>query len=210
MHLLLVLLAINLFTFVALNIYDALPGLVNQFLLGWIRLGFYSTFFYFLLGVASVVLFSRFSAGAQPVELLKQITIIEWVLRGIYLISVMALPMPMGIGSNSQAFGVVLLSLFCGFLIQKIRVIVPFFTTLGKYSYFLYFMQILVIYWLSSVLMSLDKSSVPLLNVSLMVFLAYVAIILSISLPLAWFSARFFEGPFLRLARSKPKSPSNL
>lgn len=205
-NLLVLLLSINAFTLIALNIHDSLPGFIDQILMGWIRLGFYSTFFYFLLGVASVSLYSKYSAGILWPELLKRISTLEWVLMGCYLLSVMSLPMPLGLGSNSQAIGVVVLSLFFGLLIQRVRSIVPWFTTLGKYSYFLYFIQSLVIFGLSFVLEQFEKNSVPMLNNSLFVFIFYVSIILVVSLPLAWLSAKYFENPILRLARGNPKA----
>lgn len=204
-NLLIVLLLVNGFTFVALNIHDSLPGVIDGLLLAWIRLGFYSTFFYFLLGVASITVYREFSVGESWPKILERIKIFEWVLMGIYLISVMSLPMPLGLGTNSQALGVVVLSLFCGLLIQQIRSLVPLFTTLGKYSYFLYFMQIIVIFGLSTALEQFDLSSVPMLKNSLVVFIFYVAIILVVSLPLAWLSARYFEGPILKLVRGNAR-----
>jgi peptidoglycan/LPS O-acetylase OafA/YrhL len=200
---LLVLVGMNLATLAAIRFESSLPQWLEKPIDGWVRLGFYSTFFYFLLGVVAYSIMSKLRKGENLSDIGKSLSSFEWILSIIYVSTVLALPLPLGFGNNAQAIGIVLLSLGIGFVIQRVRLVVPALTTLGKYSYFIYFMHLLVLSGLSDLLLRIDKAKVPILNSATFVFLVYLLVLLSIALPSAWLSYRFFERPILQLARRR-------
>lgn len=198
---LLVLVGMNLATLAAIHFESSLPHWSGRPIDDWVRLGFYSTFFYFLLGVVAYSIVSRLRKGESLSDIRKSRSSFEWILSIIYVSTVLTLPL--SFGNNAQAIGIVLLSLGLGFVIQRVRRVVPALTTLGKYSYFIYFVHLLVLSGLSDVLLRIDKAKVPILNSATFVFLACLLVTFSIALPSALLSYRFFERPILELARRR-------
>lgn len=200
---LIVLVSMNALTLVLIRGQEALPGWTSQPIDAWLRLGFYSTFFYFVLGVVAYVIVSEYKNGHKVSEIAKGLTRLEWVLAVVYVATVLALPLPVNHGNNLVALIFVFGALAIGFVLQKIRWIVPSFTVLGKYSYFLYFMHFVVILGLTNLLTPMKKPDGSLLLSGSFVFALYLAVIFIICLPAAWLSYRYFEKPILQLARRK-------
>jgi peptidoglycan/LPS O-acetylase OafA/YrhL len=196
---LILLVGVNVVTFSLIQLGSTLPFWLLSSVDAWVRLGLFSTFFYFALGVVSYMLFSDLSSGKQLIDIAKSLSGFEWALSVIYVVTVLTLPLTSG--NNAEAAGFVFLALGVGFAIQRIRFLVPFFTVLGRYSYFLYFMHFLVLFGSSKILLRLHEQNIPFFNSSSVLFLIFLVVVFSFSLPAAWLSNRYFEAPILRLAR---------
>ena len=100
----------------------------------WLRLTFYSTFGYFLLGIAlSKFVKSNFSEVIFNKNMLKQSQI---GLIFVYTITFLFLPLPYGI--QWQALITCFFVIFIGLKIKTTNYFFGILAKLGEYSYFIY------------------------------------------------------------------------
>jgi peptidoglycan/LPS O-acetylase OafA/YrhL len=170
---------------------------------GWIRLGLFGTWAFFVFGGLSYVL-SRRLGGVQLGEIFS-IPVRNWpTTLLVALVTLIGLRIPIPLGLTYEALPVVLLLLGASYVIAKFRHSSRLTQSLGRYSYFIYFAH----FWLIALLVAVLADRIPRdmqPSNGAGVFMTFVLILL-VSLGLSWLlaipSGRYFETPLLRYARS--------
>ena len=211
-NLFLCLISINIFTHSinALIHVDFIPkGPLFDVVSAWIRLGAYSTFGYFLIGLivaASVskgkISFSWLSGLVRNEKSLPALFSI-WFFTWIFA--------PIPFGTNFEALVYLILMLLVSSAVMKYQWLQKSIKTIGKYSYNLYFSHFLIL-WCLTALMDKFPEVVPSflvgrLGESILFSLTFVLVLL-IALPIAWISWRYFEFPILRFIKSRSQTTS--
>ncbi len=124
-------------------LFDFLPKYVLMAADSWIRLGLYSTLGFFLIGLLTSLYTrkkSESSGSLEPSELTQQLGITNISLYGCTFCFV-----PCPFGFQLEAFGFVVVCILLSFLIMRSNTSSYFFSLLGKYSYFIYFIHHLIL-----------------------------------------------------------------
>ncbi len=194
-----VLIVVNSLTIVLVNIREKLTPLPGILLLcadAWIRLGFYSTFGFFVLGGFGYLVYAYFKEH-QENRTKFPIQASPWIVI-VYLISFVFVPCPFG--NQLEAIGFLCLAIFAsnwrvmGLQVERIL------EFLGRYSYFIYFMHFQTLALFSWVLTRVSVSDSSGL-IHPLLFLTTTLISLTLSSLLAVPSMRYFECKFLIMAR---------
>jgi peptidoglycan/LPS O-acetylase OafA/YrhL len=160
----------------------------------WIRLGLYSTFGFFLIGIAGFTVFSHYKNSEVNLEHYSNYHNILIV----YCISLLIVPCPFG--KQIEAMGYLSIMILISIGIIQNKKLSLFFRVLGKYSYFIYFMHFIVLNFASWIVRNYSLVLVD-LNIQLLLFVLMLAFVLTISLILAAPSMKFIEQPFINMAR---------
>ena len=167
----------------------------------WIRLGLYSTFSFFLLGILT------FTVQKMPIDG----PTFESVVNGLQLksfsfiffaISFFMVPCPFG--KQTEALMTLVILLLLSFILFKLRKIGSIFQLFGRFSYFIYFMHFVFISFLDNLLSGqarFDWHQLPFLASFIICYL----ITCTACLLLGAVSMRIVEKPILDFARKITK-----
>ena len=108
----------------------------------WIRLGLYSTFGYFLVGILSFLIYRGWVDTKSFRESFTS-TGISWIVLVIFVQSLFVVSCPLG--RQTEAYKFLLVMMLASFAIYKFHTTRSIFRVLGKYSYFIYFMHFRVL-----------------------------------------------------------------
>jgi len=167
----------------------------------WLRLGIYSTFGYFLLGIFSYQLSQNYTKTKSAIQAYKSLDLNILNLIA-YVFTWLILPVTFSHHGQIQTLAFVLLYIWLSRLFLKIRPVRVFFQILGRFSYFLYFSHFIFLEIFSIMFRNLTGS----LNFSGsfgIAFIAHLFPVLIFSCLLAILSERFIERPFIELARRR-------
>jgi len=193
------LVVVNLVTFVGIQVSDSLPAGLHGLFEGWVRLGVFSTLSYFLLGCA--VHFIATELRDKPAS-----AVLETLagIRGLWLVPVYAvtiLLLPLPAGDNSAAISIVVLAAVCGFVLMRVTPARVALVVVGRYSYFIYFAHFIVLELGGLLVPGLIGGIGSSTLASVVGVLFLFSLVWIVTVPLGWLSFRYFEGPFIRLAR---------
>jgi peptidoglycan/LPS O-acetylase OafA/YrhL len=170
----------------------------------WVRLGFFSTFFYFLLGLAAHKLTGSLGFLKNEIVVYLRKYTLNAILGVAYVVTVLILPLPFG--SHLQAVAFVAVVLLCSRIATKLGTLTRVLTTLGKYSYFIYFFHFAV---LEIVVVMSEKVGLPEPLVGeagqVTLFILIFSVVLLVSVPVGSLSWKIFESPILAYAKNRVK-----
>jgi peptidoglycan/LPS O-acetylase OafA/YrhL len=200
-----VLLVINVVTMVLERAHLAPGSPANWALNAWVRLDFYSTIFYFLVGVLA----ARLLRGAPDLATIRARLLAipaRAAIIGIAYVTTV-LYVPLWFGNNPTGIGLVAASLVVAALIERTRLIRWFFLVVGKYSYFIYFFHVLGVTILVQAWTKFVRTPTGIFRNESVDFVLIFVLAWVVSIPLGWLSFRFIESPFMRLASRKTRRP---
>jgi len=174
----------------------------TEFARSWIRLGLYGTWPFFVMG-GLIYLWSldKFSWRTQYFGSSNRSRSVFFLIMGLIFITAIFIPIPFG-KTYEAAFSVLFLYVVA-LAARRTKNLTRIMSSLGKYSYFIYFAH----FWVLAVVIKVAESnqSVSVSTVGLLVASTVLfAACLVVSWSLAVFSWRFFESPILKLARKVP------
>lgn len=163
----------------------------SSFFIGaWMRLGIYNTLSFFFLGVIAVYVFSGFNEKSFAKEN-GQNQFFQSSIFVIFCISLLISPCPFG---NSMSATVYLIfNLIVMRIIAKIRLLSNIISTIGKYSYFMYFFHFVIIKCLKLLLSFIKPLPHP-----FFLFVIIFVITILLSLLFAIPSMKYIEKPIMR------------
>jgi peptidoglycan/LPS O-acetylase OafA/YrhL len=186
--------AIYFFTTLSSQIH--IPQILFQFIEAWIRLSLFASINYFLVGIFCFCIFNLVKQSSSPIQSLKHLEIPKPLIL-FYLLTFLIIPLPFG--SQIQSIGYVFIILVASTLISSSSLIGRIFSTLGKYSYFIYFAHFQILFLVLNLTKKLKINlSFPLAQPAIFVLLFLSTCLISTLLAIPSF--RFFEGPFIKLA----------
>jgi len=192
-------LVLNLMTLVLIlfrSITINLPELVLQIISSWLRLGFYSSCGFFIIGIVSCVLYQNILQPKDAIESSDEIEIPK-ILFALFLLSLTAVPCP--VGSNLEALIYVSVTIAFTIVLKKVRIVYSLIKFLGRYSYFIYFMHFLIlaaIRWLTLEIGPRNYSLIPMV----FFFLSVLGVTFVTSSCAAVVSMKYFEKPVIKFA----------
>ena len=186
---------LNLFTVVlgGANQHDqSIETFYGSFVSTWFRFGVYSSFSYFMFGVMVQKL--RFTIKNNAVnERYQEIT--DWLLTLILLISLILTPLQFG--NQIQCIIYCILSaIIAKFLIQYTFIAHPI-TSMGKYSYSIYFVH----FYFLSLLDSFGLSEIGGSKQTIIIVISTFVVVCFISWCWALFTWKFIESPIIHFFR---------
>ncbi len=175
---------------------NSLPLLLLQMLDAWIRLGIYSTFGYFLMGILSYLYYIKIKESRISSLKFKDLGISPNIFT-TYCISFLAVPCYGG--NQVEAIGYLGITILASFVILQNKQLSSFFKFLGRYSYFIYFAHFIA---LMAISWAINRVSFikPESSSQQVIFLFIFVLSLTISSLLAIPSMRYFEAPIIRMA----------
>ena len=161
----------------------------------WLRLSFYSTFGYFLFGIAlSKIVKSNFSVVIFEKSMLQKSQI--WLLF-VYIITFIFLPLPFGI--QWQALASCIFVIFIGLKIKTTNYFFRILAKMGEYSYFIYFFHFYIILCIKFGLANFPIYRNNFIDFFQILIIAYVVLVISSNLGrVSW---KYFESRFIKLGR---------
>jgi peptidoglycan/LPS O-acetylase OafA/YrhL len=174
---------------------------LNEAFQAWKRLNLFSTFIYFLLGMAIFKLFP-YVTSRRGVELKQEI--IKLGVGKILGLAACIPFLPLNFGKNIECIGFLILAVTVAGLIFLNAASTRFLKTLGKYSYFIYFFHFVIL----DVIRMCFHPKKEILNLDNVwahpiIFALVLLLVLLISMPFGALSYRFIESPILRLSRKR-------
>jgi len=174
----------------------------TAFARSWIRLGLYGTWPFFVVG-GLVYLWStqRFSLRTLYYG---QTVRSRWsysVVTGVILLTALFIPVPFG--TTYEAVLSVLVLLMVAIALLRSHVLTKLLSSLGKYSYFIYFAH----FWVLAEIMNISKSIklVPVPTIGLIIASMLLTLVsLFVSWSFGLLSWRVFESPLMKVARKVP------
>lgn len=198
-HLFNILSVINILTITLIEFRQVISNhswILAKCLDAYIRTGIYSTVGFFCLGVV-IFVFSENYKSTRNLSLAFQMLKFNKTNLIIYPITFLIIPCPFGFQLEAIGYLVTICIISIG--ISRGVIFSSIFKTLGKYSYFIYFMHFLV---LSAIRHFATKNYFPnypeLNNPILLLFV--VLLVVAVSLILAIPSFKYFEKPFIKFA----------
>ena len=178
------------------------PTIRRGFARSWIRLGLYGTWPFFVVG-GLVYLWStqRFSLRTLYYG---QTVRSRWsysVVTGVILLTALFIPVPFG--TTYEAVLSVLVLLMVAIALLRSHVLTKLLSSLGKYSYFIYFAH----FWVLAEIMNISKSIklVPVPTIGLIIASMLLTLVsLFVSWSFGLLSWRVFESPLMKVARKVP------
>lgn len=167
----------------------------SYFVLAWIRLNFFSTIGYFMLGYFLSHLNVKELNTHSAFEKLKHIGLLE-----IFLYAISFLLLPLNFGIQYQSLIYVGIMLFFNSILFKQVLINKFLCSLGKYSYFIYFCHFLVLDALRYFMIRTNLIILP-ENSQVFFFLFFFLIAITLSLFLGRISFKYIEFPIMDRAK---------
>ena len=177
-------------------------GLAKEFIDAWLRLNIFATVWFFLLGIG-VAKFIQSQKIGTPIsdffrdEGLKSYLVFFWV--SAFVCS------PLNFGSNLEALSLILICVMTTPFLAKLGRLSSILTSLGKYSYFIYFFHFEVIHFTFNFLSSNDLKELGLLGHPV-IFLCTEVITITLSWVAGFFSFKLFESPIMKFAKRAVKS----
>ena len=160
----------------------------------WIRLGLYSTFGFFLIGIAGFTISAYYKNSEVNLDHYSNYHNILVV----YCLSLLIVPCPFG--KQIEAMGYLSIMILISIGIIQNKKLSLFIRILGKYSYFIYFIHFIALNFASWVVRNYSLVLIN-LNIQLLLFVLMLTFVLTVSLILAVPSMKFIEQPFINMAR---------
>lgn len=201
---LLLLVMVNFLNIYLTKIKTDLPEEVLYGLESWNRLGFSSTFAYFLMGGIAFLFLKQNEIVAK--EQLVSISKITLSLFTLYFSTLFLVELPLG--DNPTAITFLIFTVVLAVLFSRFKFSKYWLTKVGKYAYFIYFFHFIA---LQVIAVSIDKTlnylSITSANGSVVFLILFIGGI-AISLPFAFLSYKYYEGPLLRIPLRQKKQTS--
>lgn len=178
------------------NNMNSFPSPLLQILDAWLRLGIYSTFSYFLLGIISY----QFYNEIKRLHVLSISLNVYNISPNIFtLFCVSFLVVPCYGGNQFEAIGYLGIMILASLTIFRSHKMSVFFQFLGRYSYFIYFAHF---YALMFVSWAIQRTSFikPETSSQQIVFMIMFVFSLIVSSLLAIPSMKYFEKPIIKMA----------
>lgn len=168
----------------------------------WLRLGLFRSWPFFLLGGAAFVLYRIWRTRGVGEGLPRDPKVALMISIALFL------SLFTEYGQQTPGFfvlGFVVLGAAMGIVMNEVPALGPALRSIGKYSYFMYFMHFIVLRWLQRLYIDSslpgDDTTSPLYNVMALVVTAAIAT--AISWCLGWVSWRVFEKPILSVVHRR-------
>lgn len=172
------------------------PPLFLQILDAWFRLGLYSTFGYFLIGILSYLSYIKIKESKGINLNFNHLNISPNVFI-VFCLSLLVIPCPFG--NQFEAIGYLGITILVSLGILRNKKISSFFQFLGRYSYFIYFGHFVALMSASWVIQR--TTIIESESTSQQVIFAFIFVYtLTISSLLAIPSMKYFEKPIIRMA----------
>jgi peptidoglycan/LPS O-acetylase OafA/YrhL len=189
------LIGVNLFTLLSARAMEldlfAKNSSLGIIIAAWIRLNFYSTVGYFLIGYSLSHLTASMINWQDISRTFMHKGLIELFIYGFTFIF-----LPLSFGIQVQALIYVSIMLFLNYVFVSFSVFQPILITLGKYSYFIYFCHFLVLDVFRWSLLRFNFE-IPWYLCQFVWFLIFQTFAIVISLTLAFVSFKLFESPII-------------
>ena len=161
----------------------------------WLRLSLYSSIGYFVIGAFSYLLYRQVKeAKSSKIEINYEI---PWLRAALFLVSTLFIPCPFG--SQIEAIGYLAIMIVISFCVLNSNVLKTLFQNLGRYSYFIYFMQFLVLDAMTLLLNKINFMGTAIGSQQLL-FLVIFSVALGASILAALPSMKYLERPILKIA----------
>lgn len=164
---------------------------------GWMRLGLYGTWPFFVVGGALALAYRAQQAGALTAQL-RDLAKDRWLIAFTAAALVLSFATPILMGTNPEAVGAVLVLAAMAVALHQIGPISAGLQSLGRTSYFIYYAHFFV---LAIVGWVLSRMAIPFLASPYAAWPVVFVVGLTISWLLALISWRVFERPIIRLAQ---------
>jgi len=161
-------------------------GLLNA----WMRLNIFSTLMYFFLGI---VFYHLLNEG------IEKLRIPQLELGLVFLIGISTIALPLAIGTNIEALGYLLVMVLLSYAMDPESRISKLIQKIGKYSYFIYFFHVPVLYLFFS-LGNKPQWHTTSSWLQIPLFIVIYLLTNAICLFAGRISYEYFERPILRLA----------
>ena len=169
---------------------------LSSILDAWIRLSFYSTSGYFLIGILSWIIFSKITNGERNNLSFSELGISHNTFI-FFCASMLIIPCPFG--KQIEAIGYLSFMLLISIGILKNKMLSNFFRILGKYSYFIYFAHFIALNSINWVFKSNEFLFIKILPQQLL-YLLILLYIMIFSLLFAIPSMKYIEKPIIKIA----------
>jgi exopolysaccharide production protein ExoZ len=192
---------INIFTLLIPRLLSLRILNFDGVLNAWLRLNFYSTFGYFLIGVFSHFFWGGYKKTRDVSQVFKNLHLNIFILL-FYFLTWLSLPLAYSHHGQVGTLFFVLLYIFISLIIFKTFLLKKTFISFGRYSYFVYFFHFLVLEFLNDRLGNLYLN----LNFAfsyIVSFLLYLCLVVILSYVFAIPSEKYIERPFINWARSR-------
>ena len=171
--------------------------ILKSLLESWLRLGIYSTFSFFLIGI---ILFKAYSLRSRFADFdMHSIDKKNTFAASVFLFSQFIIPCPQGF--QIEALGVVTLAMIFAALFLNFRLATWLLNTLGRYSYFIYFSHFLFLEILGKIAsrrqVEIDFYGSQLIVIPIL--LATLSVCLLVAVP----SMKYFEKPIIGRAHTQ-------
>jgi peptidoglycan/LPS O-acetylase OafA/YrhL len=160
----------------------------------WIRLGLYSTFGFFLIGIAGFIFYAYYKESKVTLDHYLNC----YNIFILYCLSILIVPCPFG--KQIEAVGYLFIMIIISIAIIQNKKLSYFFRILGKYSYFIYFMHFIALNIASWVVRNYIQLLID-LKIQIILFTVILTFVLVFSIVLAIPSMKFIEQPFINIAR---------
>ena len=191
---------VNIFTFCLVKfspLYFDQGNFFYKLIHAYLRLGVYSTFGFFLLGIVAFLFINSSSASSSLIKITGRFGLFNSSFLCFFM-TFFLIPCPFG--SQIEAVVIVTLILVISLPILQNDFLTRIFKLFGKYSYFIYFMHYLVISWLDRVVLFYKLTPGDRIPFAVTFFVVYFTVML-LSLAGAMVSFRYIERPAIEWAR---------
>ena len=162
----------------------------------WLRLGLYSTFGYFLIGILSFLIYQGW-LNTRSIQASFKSAGISWPVWALFIPSLFIVSCPLG--RQNQAYAFLIVMILVSFAIMKFTTSRRIFTVLGKYSYFIYFMHFRVLDSMERIATNIGFVGTGPGSQEL-TFVAVLVLALGTSILFAIPSMKYFERPIIRFS----------
>jgi peptidoglycan/LPS O-acetylase OafA/YrhL len=163
-----------------------LKGLIDA----WLRLGLYSTFSFFLIGILSFTFYHEITSKLEVTIPRKELL--------LFALSQLFIPCPQGY--QIEAIGFLVIALLTATLVTNMGVLSRLASSLGRFSYFIYFVHFLLLDVIKIIAVN-REFKFHFYGSQIFLFLIILFIVLVLSQLFAIPSMRFIENPIIRRAR---------
>jgi len=163
----------------------------------WYRLGIFGTLGFFIVGLIAYRVYAQVSAGSSITEAVKSLQV-RPIVAIFYSLSFLAVPLSHGSVLSALGYVVCLIAMSLG--LYQIPAAKKFLSSVGKYSYFMYFCHFFVLDALLFFAKNISLTGHELVD-QFWVFGAVYLLAVMVSYAFAIPSYKFFEKPIMNLAR---------